>query len=903
MCGIIILYRCAHAREDFFAKGPRAGHSGNGMKKTLLTILTIALALSLCAAWTPALAQGTEAEGGANYELLLPENYEQYISLTDPTDFTLDEHYIAIADKPDASNAAIYLYSRAENIYNKYTLPTSGEISSLNLYRCDEGDFLLYIETGNKLHCLDLETMQPAQLTWNGSPPSVMQLSGNEIYYTIQTGTTSSLYYTTIDGLEVTAATSELDILDSSKPAFAIYGGTVYVSEGNSVRSCSPTAATGGYTTTDAIEYFAVAGPSNGDILYSNAGNRLYRGSDQQSFRDGCSVVKQYGGDFYVLSGDEILRYDIGSEDFDDYRIGKYSDAENRLGPGAAGISLFGQTLLVADTTNSRILVYDTKDRAYGASVTVGYDPLILCAGENSFAVSDGHALYIYAYGEESPKLSLPSASFSAQVVDIAYSYGNYYIVTGGNNNACIQSEESALSGKNTLIAGKVSHSPVSVAADLFGNIYVASEQSVYVYTETTFGKGGAGDLTCAFTAPPLKILSDYEGNIYALTGDSVYRYEHGTTYMIDSYAFGETFNDDAFVYSETALSALSFAFGYEDDTVYILSDGFIAAARGLNVSSLNNLSGTEAHGAVFDDLPDEAFAQNRLVTANAGTVCVGIGLSSLEEEAALLDCGEYYRAEEPRTGVALAETDYGVLALFYDEEVENEFVVTRTYELCLLLKGSGYTYPDAVQSPSYTAATLSNDAGLYKYPAMRTSAPTGEENDPYEYAAFCRLADLSKGTRVTVLSVLTPESGVLDCGSYAFVRCDGADGVRYGFVPESYLIPAAQTGSAGTTQFVWRNLERGASVTLANISDASDEITLENEELLRVLTAPDEDGRVLVSYAADGKEYRGTIDHELLVHPDPALAISILVLVPVVAAAVLLSACYLIFRKQPTLQ
>ena len=877
------------------------------MKKTLFTILTIALALSLCAAWTPALAAETEAEGGTSYELLLPTSYEQYLELSSPSDIAFCEKYMAIAE-----GNRIYLFDRVAEQYKLYEHTSNNPVSRLNFYESDGAVYLFFIENGPiNVYYIDCTAEILAPATNTGITCSSFLIAGNDFYYS-STADFVSVYRRTLDGLtfaqDVVDLTPELP--DDSRPvnpitpAFAYCGDTVYFSLNSIIYSVSGNEATPEpWNIPSSILSFTIA---NSTVYYSTTASTksfyTYTTAEKVVTENGDPVInvpsiKLYNGAIYYICGNSIRSINASDGSFTDYIITKYSDRNNRISE-ATSLSVSLPYLVISDAGNRRISLYKITDETYTEVGELNYIPATVCAGDESFVVADNTAERLYIYSYEG--ILLQTLEIGASITDIAYYFDTYYVLMDGQGYHCTVTQAAGGEFTCNLSAVSYSFSYDSIACDLNGNLYLMNNGAVYPVHATNFLSKNVGESLHTFGSEAKLLRADYEGNLYALTNTSIIRFSPKSN-SITSYDFSNGLS--SLVYSETALSALSFAFGYEDDTVYILSDGFIAAARGLNVSSLNNLSGTEAHGAVFDDLPDEAFAQNRLVTANAGTVCVGIGLSSLEEEAALLDCGEYYRAEEPRTGVALAETDYGVLALFYGEEVENEFVVTRTYELCLLLKGSGYTYPDAVQSPSYTAATLSNDAGLYKYPAMRTSAPTGEENDPYEYAAFCRLADLSKGTRVTVLSVLTPESGVLDCGSYAFVRCDGADGVRYGFVPESYLVPAAQTGSAGTTQFVWRNLERGASVTLANISDASDEITLENEELLRVLTAPDEDGRVLVSYAADEKEYRGTIDHELLVHPDPALAISILVLVPVVAAAVLLSACYLIFRKQPTLQ
>ncbi len=890
------------------------------MKKYLLTVL---ICLGLAAVMTGAICArpASAAEGdGAQYKLLLPENYEQFIYLSDPTDFAIDESYIAIADKPSATQATIYIYSQAENIYKKYTSATSGEFSSLNLYRCDEGDFLLFIETGNVLHGINLSTMQSADLTWNSdssSQPSVMQLSGDEVYYTIQTGDTSSLYHATIDGLTITVTTQTPVNLASSKPAFALYGGTVYVSAGNSVFRCSPTGTQPGYTVTDAIEYFAVIGPGNNDILYTNAGGRLYRGSAAQPFRDNCSTIKQYGSNFYVLSGIEILRYNTSMENFDNYCIGKYSDAQNRLGADAQDISLYGSTLLIADSSNDRILFYDTSLNNFTAPVQTNYTPVLLCAGENSFAASDGHALYIYSYGDTVPALSVPASAFSSQIIEIAYSYGDYYIVTGGNNNACILPETPALLGKNELVSGSISQSPTSVTVDIYGNIYVASGGEVYRYTSEEFGKGGTGELACAFPEEPLKILSDYEGNIYCLTNDTIYRYEQGTQYEISSFAFGQTFDNDAFLYSEDSLLAFSFALGYEDDTLYILSDGFVVKTD-LGESapaSLKNLSSAELRGALSASTPENA-ADDILVTVPEGSVLLVLDDTNLAESNApsVLSYTGYLRTEEARTGVRICTSEAGTVVAFYRYDEDHSFDVTypdgtqntvsatlRDYSLCLVLNeqpaaAGGY------EENGYTAY-LSNDVGLYRFPLMSLLTERDADNPLQVTENPVTAAQLSKGSRVNVPGTLTMPAADggwgLDSDAYAFVEYEG----QYGFVPESYLIPAGEADLTGETSYIWRNLARGESVTLTNVADPSDSVTLSSRERLCVMTAPDENGMVTVSYAADGKEYRGEIDHALLEHPSSALAIAMMVMIPLVAAAVLLSACYLIFRKQPTLQ
>ena len=60
---------------------------------------------------------------------------------------------------------------------------------------------------------------------------------------------------------------------------------------------------------------------------------------------------------------------------------------------------------------------------------------------------------------------------------------------------------------------------------------------------------------------------------------------------------------------------------------------------------------------------------------------------------------------------------------------------------------------------------------------------------------------------------------------------------------------------------------------------------------------------QVFVAYEdADGNVYTGMIREDLLQQPDNSI-IAVLVIVPLVTAAVLFSVCYLFLRRQPTLQ
>ena len=168
------------------------------MKKKLITIFLIVAAV--CALGVGAIAAHAENGGTdgdtAETRLFLPSSYEQYLELENPSDFAVNERYIAVADKQENS-AVFYIYDRQSNFpsYNIYSYETSRDISSLNLYSCSEGDYLFFIETGNYVYYIPLQDLSRGRIPFDGfndtavNNPSTMLIHGNGIYSAVQTDT------------------------------------------------------------------------------------------------------------------------------------------------------------------------------------------------------------------------------------------------------------------------------------------------------------------------------------------------------------------------------------------------------------------------------------------------------------------------------------------------------------------------------------------------------------------------------------------------------------------------------------------------------------------------------------------------------------------------------------------
>ena len=276
------------------------------------------------------------------------------------------------------------------------------------------------------------------------------------------------------------------------------------------------------------------------------------------------------------------------------------------------------------------------------------------------------------------------------------------------------------------------------------------------------------------------------------------------------------------------------------------------------------------------------------LVRAEQGCVSVLLDMNALYQKPSVLPCLNAERMSEARTGVVLAQTEYGVLALFYNYSEEG-VATTRSYELRLLLENGGYTLlgTQYYTSAAYSA-TLSNDVGLYRYPLLQTGSGDGLQ-------PFGVTMQLNGGESVYVLGTLTPEAGVLDADSYSVVRVSRDGQFYYGFVPTGYLVETGES-SLREEEFVYRPLKKDSTVVLGGL-------TLEKEEMLKVYGEADSNGMVFVAYEdADGNVYTGMIREDLLQQPDNSI-IAVLVIVPLVTAAVLFSVCYLFLRRQPTLQ
>lgn len=896
------------------------------MKKALLTILT-AVAL-LAALYIPAAQKtvGVSAQSGnIELELLMPETYEQYLELENPSDFAVNDNYIAVADKPASGNARIYIYDRSDPDagYRVYEHDTDATLSSLQLYE-NGGETHLYFVASGTIHIyhFDLGTESG---TYTADDTEVSGSSfliyGNYLYYSTVTSGNITIMRRSMSGFSVNDDVQTITGINTAgsgiTPYFSHNENKLYFSVNSVIYSVAINelqATQELWSIDSSIKSFAIVG---NNVFYSTTADStplyvLDGGTSVAVTRGGERVLnvpsmRLIGDTLYMICGNNVQTLNPAGRTFNDYEIGKYSVSDIRLG-GSAAFSAYGGRLAIADPANRRVSIYNSQTDSYTYLRNLDYVPGAVCAGKDSFLVADNDAnmLHIYSYDDFTHSSAL---SLGCDVLDGAYSFGCFYLLTNNaaGHGAIVEKSETGYTFTTAPLSGSYSQ----IAADLFGRLYLMSGGAVYPMSEENFRSGTEGESLYSFGSGAIDLAVDYAGTLCSVTPEAVITYKDGT--RTDYFAQTAL---SSLIYSAGTPLPQSFVFDVITGDCYLLGDGFIAKVSGLNAASLHNLSAEGVYDDLFTAAPAaDSAASGMLITAPAGTVAVSLDTDSLKDSGrTTLNCGDYRRLESACTGVVLSQCGYGTIVLFHTGD-ETTSPIRHDYEICLLLntddgmlasgyfltKGDGYNYTGP--------ATVSNNVGVYRFPAMRIGTTADEGNTGNTYETFGLITKLERGQQVTLLGYLPDQSGALDSDYYFVSYTDTQGQTAYGYIPAAYILTDGGGTNGATEQISYRQLKRGESVTLYLGGDsANSSITLSNREQLKVYDGKyDSEGRIYVEYIiyltnGDKQIYGGYIDENQLYQATPAV-IAVLVVVCVVAIAVILSVCYLIFRKQPTLQ
>lgn len=923
------------------------------MKRALKALITILCALALACSGTAVFAQSGADEAGGytdavsafadaersaraekteTWELFLPSSSEQFLPLNDLKDVAFNDSYIAVSDYTENGTGVIYIFNRSTQSYAVYSESINTSYSSLCFYE----NYLFFILDDLSISYIDCTSLNndevvTATLLTNSLGTTVsansLIINGNTLFCARKPQDSFSVnsYTITLQNGNFTASDESKNLapnlpspLPSNQPYFSIYNEQVFYSIGNAIYSvdtqsrlqCETSNTIASFAIIDSTCYYSV---TDSHYLYTRSLDSTATTIDEPVTIDGSPIsgvlklrYNEQENLLYFVTSSSVKAFSPTANSYTGYEITQYSSSPNRLGENAADISLYGNHVVIADHSNSRILLYNNETTTFTSITLSSVTPSIVVAGKDSFLVSNGTSVYFYSY-EGAKIFSYSFSNFEGSIIDCAYSYNAYYIITSTPRTYQIFETITDGSYSYSLSApGTISNIvPSALTTDINGNLWVLSQNTAYEYTVENFlSNNGSRSDSISFGTTILDILVDYEGTVYGLTEDSVLVGGATDARQLDLSSY-VSYADDA--------AAVAFAFGFTTDEAYVLTDaGFLVKWSG-GIASLDTIDENGAYSALTGALTDENGGADAygdlLVTISADAVLVSLDESALTAENYLPAAG-YARAGEARVGVKvtdIADPDGGntigtLVALYEYLPGSGAQGSQHTYSLCLVLGegaqplASSEYYTDTADTADYAGYTT-NAVGLYNLPLMRQSGDTA-------YLAY-RL-ELAKNTRVTVVGTVSlpaPTTGGYGLDAdYCFVSYSADGQTVYGFVPASYLNASPSSGitGSGSAEITYRHIAEGESVTLYD--DAENARVFENEELLTVYGEADENGLVFVRYTADGISYSGWIEEALLAEASE-FGIWVLVAVTIVTAAVLASACYLVLRKPPVME
>ena len=841
---------------------------------------------------------GTEDE--AELSLLLPASYEQYLELEDPSDFAINEDYIAIADDPQSGNSLIYIYDRNAPSagYRVYKHSSEDRLSPLQLYSYGNETHLYFVTGGQETYIYHIALNSAGTYTATQTEISCASflINGGYLYYSTVTVGQNSIMRRQMSGFDFTGAPEKIDLsginissMGVTAPCFFAGNNKVYFSLNSDICSVSASSvvAVSDWSLRNPVQSFAVFG---NEVYFSGTGNTeplsVYsNGTEQPVKRNDSDVLAVsslhiFGDTLYMICGSSVQTYDPVKRAFGDYEIGKYSISDARLG-GNAQISAFGGRMTIADEKNKRISIYTSRSDSY-ALWDLNYTPSSICAGQNDFLVADNAAGELHVYSYDFQKTSTLPLGSDVDVVDIAYSFGRYYLLTDSAGHGAIVAPTQ---DGYTCTPASFSSSYMHIAADFFGRLYVMNGVgAVYPVDEDNFLSGTIGESLYSFGNGAIDLAVDYTSALYAVTSDTAIADKDGTS---TEHPLTEALK--ALVYSNDTPLPLSLTYDVITGDCYMLGDGFIAKMNGLNGASLQTLPAEGTHAALTGGAAD---ADGLLVEVPAQSVLLDLTEAEIGADAQFLPYKTYERTDAARTGVKVCETSAGTVVAFFryaPAQDGNSYTPERDHSLALVL--GGVTGPaGGLQAETPFSAHNTSDVYLYRFPSMHLG--NGDN-------AAAGVARLPRGTAFTVHGYVRGAAGGeggwgLD-SDYAYVTVNATG--QKGYIPVSYLAEGGVSG--GATEFVYRTVDRGESITLFA---GSESITLAGRERVKMYGVPDDEGNVYVTYTdADGKVWAGNVPENCL-YEAPASATAVLVAVLAVAAVILVSVCYLLLRRQPAL-
>ncbi len=828
-----------------------------------------------------------------NAQLFLPDSYEQYLPLENPTDVAIGEKYAAVAQDDkiyvcnrtgDEISYAFYQhdeqiskiqYSDANVLYfsdsllNFYELKTEGDTFSAQKMGvnastfCIAGDTLFVAAVSNSGTTYTMSKLD--------TPSDYTQFNKTDFQVKPQMSYTDGKLYCVVNSFVSVYRNDPVEnkyVLLTQK---ALY-------ETVSVTGLKSACATGGYL------YYTIANETESSLL----ANGIYR-CDLTDFTvnpplfsdNGFGALTTHHGYLYAIKDNSVLEYSVFGEDaaLTGYEIASSSQSVNRLS-GAVDTARAGDLLVTADAGNNRVSVYNFATDEYSV-IPCEDAPTLVATDGKTIAVASNEKIYTCDYGDT----ELTShGKKPSNIMGLACVYGNVYFVTKNAGHGRI--------GENDILYQDTG-TPVCMTSDIYGNIYVSTDRgTVYKFTEETFLKRNQGEqLGATLPAAHSCLRADFEGNLYYLSGDKIYK--NGEEFT--------TVNGNDFVYhtEETAATPVSFALGFEDSEVYFNFGNYIVKSNedALEIPTLNRIVAGNAktdtftvHGAekLFADVPEK-------------TVAIRINLTDMRTgDSEYFPYEGYCRLPEGQRCVLVSETDDFYVMIVPDCLCDEDCPVCPTEfdckaEMCHCIEHGYIVHKDESllankedywhepEDGEVTQFYLSSNVHSYFAPSLETAMQDG---------------NLKRGTQVNVLGYATAPDRVYALIGYT----DGSNGEttrenKTGYVPKSFLTKTSPN-PAENEEYLSVYLKASEDGVTFVSEDGNGEITVyERTEAKAVKNA---DGTYTLTIEKDGKCYvaKSVTEKQIEWKTSDAWRIALIIILSVLALVIIGAYIFLLPRN-----
>ncbi|MEG9429795.1 MAG: hypothetical protein VZQ61_02600 [Christensenellaceae bacterium] len=270
------------------------------------------------------------------------------------------------------------------------------------------------------------------------------------------------------------------------------------------------------------------------------------------AFKNGNLLITDKDG----LKGSvQEFRINGNELEFTGYAIASGLTAYNRVATSATNIERYGN--FVAALDGKKLTVIDTENCAdYNKksfiNKRVDNAPDKFALGNGTVLYSDGVNAYIADVANDTEDNQKPVTGLPAGAPnDISYQSGVYYLIYLGTNSKIVKIDEKT--GEKTDETEFNGVAANLVAADVFGNIYVAYNDKIYKNNGATVFN---------LTSNVQKLATDLAGNLFVLASD-------GKIYKLD-----ETTNTFTVAVEITAKTIKTFGMDFDRKEIYFLLNG-----------------------------------------------------------------------------------------------------------------------------------------------------------------------------------------------------------------------------------------------------------------------------------------------------------------------------------------